>query len=60
MVIVSIVGTLVIGVGATALYFVFRAFGGAKPGGRAHIALISGLLAFVFACCLALFALSYR
>ncbi|HEX2121591.1 MAG TPA: hypothetical protein VHL59_08115 [Thermoanaerobaculia bacterium] len=60
MVIVSIVGTLVIGVGATALYFVFRGFGGAKPVGRTHVALIAGLLAFVFACCLALFALSYR
>ncbi len=41
------------------LVIIFRAYGGAKAGGKSHNTLIAALLTFVFLCCLALFALSY-
>lgn len=55
LVIVLVAGTLVMGAGTALLYFAFRSFGGKK-----HPALIGGLVAFVLACCVALFFLSYR
>jgi hypothetical protein len=42
------------GVGATTLFFAFRAFGGAKAGKPEHLALIGGLVAFLFLCCFVL------
>jgi cation transporter-like permease len=52
-------GTFIIAVGAVTLYFVFRRFGEAKAGGRAHMVLIASLVAFVLGACVVLFALSY-
>lgn len=53
--VVLVAGTLVVGTGALVLWLAFR---------RAHrgldMRLIVGLVAFVFVCCLVMFALSYR
>jgi len=54
LIVVLIVGTIIMGVGAVALFFIFRSFGGKKP----HVALIAGLISFIFVCCLLLFALA--
>jgi hypothetical protein len=51
---VIIVGTLIIGVGFTGLYFVFRSFGDEK-GDRRPVMLLSALLLFIFVCCLLLY-----
>lgn len=56
--VVLTVGILVVGAGATALYFVFRRFGEAKAGGQAHMLLMAGLIAFVLLMSLVFFALS--
>lgn len=48
------------GGGAAALFFAFRAFGGAKAASPGHFALIGGLVAFLFLCCAVLLVLSYR
>lgn len=58
--IVLIAGSVIMGAGAFALFYAFRAFGSAKAGRPAHLALIAGLIMFVFLCCLGLLALSYR
>jgi hypothetical protein len=55
LIIVLIVGSLMAGTGTVLLVFAFRAFGGAKAGRGSHMALMGGLVAFVLACCLALF-----
>lgn len=57
--VVLIVGTFIIVAGTIALVFIFRRFEGPKAGGRSHMLLIGGLLAFVLCACVALFALSY-
>ena len=59
LIFVVAVGSLMGGTGAVVLYFVFRAFGGAKAGGSSHMGLIVGLVSFVLACCVLLFALAY-
>ena len=56
---VLIAGTVIFGAGATTLYVIFRRFEGPQAGGQSHMALIFGLLAFVFLACVLLFALSY-
>ena len=48
-------GALVMGIGATLLFLAFRSFGTKKAN-----VIIGVLVAFVFACCAALFVLSYR
>jgi hypothetical protein len=48
------------GIGATALFFIFRAFGREGAGGSRHMAVIGGLIVFLAVCCALLFALSYR
>jgi uncharacterized membrane protein len=60
LIIVLVVGTLIMGIGATALFFIFRAYGSGKAGSTKHTALIVALIAFIFLCCLGLFVLSYR
>lgn len=55
---VLIAGSLIAGIGTVLLVFAFRAFGGTKPGRPSPVALMAGLVAFVFACCLALFLLA--
>ena len=50
MLIVLGFGTLIAGAGTTALYLIFRRFGG-----KAQFGLIGALVAFLFACCLVLF-----
>jgi hypothetical protein len=60
LLIVSSVGTAIAVLSTAALYFIFRAFGEKGAGGKRHIGLIAGLVAFIFICCFALFALSYR
>lgn len=59
LIVVLIAGSLIGAVSFTALYFIFRAFGGAKAGKGRHMGLIFGLLTFVFLCCFLLFRLSY-
>jgi hypothetical protein len=54
---VIIVGTLIIGVGFTGLYFVFRSFGDEKDDRRRTL-LMSALLLFIFVCCLLLYIAS--
>ncbi|HEX8411019.1 MAG TPA: hypothetical protein VF883_19305 [Thermoanaerobaculia bacterium] len=56
LLVVLVAGTVVVGIGATVLFLAFR---GAQKGRSMHMGLIGGLVAFVFLCCLALFALSY-
>ena len=60
LIVVLIVGGLIAGIGTVLLVLAFRAFGGAKAGRGSHMALMAGLVAFVFACCLALFLLAQR
>ena len=60
LIVVLGVGSLIAGIGTLLLFFAFRAFGGAKSGRTAHLALIGGVVAFVFACCLLLFLFAYR
>jgi hypothetical protein len=60
MIVVLVVGLAIGGIGTVALWFVFRAFGGQRPGSSSHFGLMAGLVAFVFAVCIALFVLSYR
>jgi hypothetical protein len=57
---VLIVGSVVIGIGATALFFVFRRFGKTGAGGQRHVLFIAALLAFVFTMSLIFFLLSRR
>lgn len=59
LIVVLIAGSVIIGGGAVALYFIFRAFGGKKAGSSSHLGLIIGLVTFVFICCVLLFALAY-
>lgn len=49
-----IIGSLIVGIGFTGLYFVFRSFGDEK-GGRRPVLLTSALLLFIMACCLLLY-----
>ena len=58
LIVVLMAGSAVIGTAAVALFFAFRAFGGAKAGRPSHFALLFGLVAFIFLCCLVLFRLS--
>jgi hypothetical protein len=58
MIVILVGGSAAVAVATVALYFAFRAFGGRKAGGRAHFALIFGLIAFIFLCCVVLFRLS--
>jgi hypothetical protein len=60
LIVVLIAGSLIAGTGTVLLVFAFRAFGGAKAGRGSHIALMAGLVAFVFACCLGLFLLAQQ
>jgi hypothetical protein len=59
LIFVLVVGSIVMAIGTVTLAIIFRAYGGAKAGGRSHNTLIVALLTFVFLCCLGLFALSY-
>lgn len=55
---VLVVGSIVMGVGATAVFFILRGFG-KGPGSTKHIAIAVGLFVFILLCCLALFAVAY-
>ncbi len=59
LIIVLIAGSVIMGAGAVTLFFIFRAFGEKKAGSSSHMGLIVALVAFVFVCCLLLFALAY-
>ena len=58
LIVVLIVGSIIMGIGAAALFFIFRGFGGKKAGSSSHIGLVAGLVAFILVCCLLLFALA--
>jgi hypothetical protein len=58
LLIVLAAGLAVIGISTLVLFFVFRAFGTAKPWGTAHKGLMVALLAFIFLCCLGLLFLA--
>jgi hypothetical protein len=53
---VIIVGSLILGVGVTGLWFVFRAFGSDNE--RRPVLLATALLLFIFVCCLLLYIVS--
>jgi hypothetical protein len=48
-------GAIIMGIATVVLVLAFRSFGTTKP----RLGLIGGLVAFVFFCCVLLFALSY-
>ena len=56
---IAAIGTFITAVGAGVLFFVFRGFGGKRPGSDRHLALIVGLVGFIFVCCFGLFAYSF-
>jgi hypothetical protein len=58
MTVVMTVGSIMFGIGAITLFIAFRAFGGAKAGKPAHLALIAGLVVFLAMCCLLLLRIS--
>jgi len=58
--VVLLVGTAVMGIGATTLYLIFRAYGTSKVEGTTQKALMAGLIFFIFLCCMGLLALSYH
>lgn len=58
LLIVLAAGFAVTGIGTLVLFFVFRAFGGAKPWGTMHKSLMAALIAFIFLCCLGLVLLA--
>ena len=51
-----LIGGAVVAIGATTLFFAFRAFGR----GKKTYALLAGLIFFIFVCCAALFVASFR
>ena len=57
--IVLVAGTLFIAAAAVTLYIIFRRFGSKGAAGQSHMALMAGLVAFVFLACVLLFLLSY-
>lgn len=59
LVFVLVGGVVVVTIGASALFLVFRTFGGKDAGKPWHIALMVALIAFVFLCCLVMLMLSY-
>jgi hypothetical protein len=59
LILVLVVGSIIVAIGTLTLYVIFRAYGEKKAGGTSHNALIAVLIAFIFLCCLGLFALSY-
>ena len=58
MIVILLAGSAVVGAATLALYFAFRAFGTNKAEKPAHFALIFGLIAFIFLCCVILLRLS--
>lgn len=52
LILAVIAGTVIAGVGATALFFAFRAFGQGK---RTPLIILGALIVFIFVCCLGLF-----
>jgi hypothetical protein len=59
LIIVLIVGSMIVAIGTTGLFLVFRRYGEQQAGGRSHKTLIAALLAFIFLCCLGLLTLAY-
>jgi hypothetical protein len=59
LIVVVLAGSAIMAVGTTTLIVIFRTYGQAKAGSRSHKKLIAALVAFIFLCCLGLFALSY-
>jgi hypothetical protein len=53
---VIVFGSLIIGIGFTGLYFVFRSFGSNSE--RRPVLLTSALLLFILVCCLLLYIVS--
>ena len=53
LLIVLVIGFLIAGIGGGALFLAFRSFGR-----KSSLGIIAGVVAFIFACCLALFFLS--
>jgi multisubunit Na+/H+ antiporter MnhC subunit len=56
---VLIVGSIVIAIGATAVFLMLRGFGAKTAGSPRHVAVVASLIGFILLCCAALFALSY-
>ena len=60
LIITLILGTVITGAGAAALYLVFRRFGERGAGGSTHMGWIGALITFVFASCALLLFLAYH
>lgn len=56
LVIAIVAGSVIAGVGATALFFAFRAFG---SGRKTPLIILGALIVFIFVCCAALFLWSF-
>lgn len=56
LVIAIVAGSAIAGVGATALFFAFRAFGGGR---KTPLIILGALIVFIFLCCVALFLSSF-
>jgi hypothetical protein len=59
LLVVLAAGSIAVAIGATLLFLIFRAYGGAKAGGTTQNVLIAALIAFIFLCCAGLLVLSY-
>jgi hypothetical protein len=59
LILVVVIGSIIMAIGTVTLVIIFRRYGDAKAGGASHKKLIAALIAFIFLCCLGLFALSY-
>ena len=59
LIVVLVVGSIIVAIGTLTLYVIFRTYGEKKAGSTSHNTLIAVLIAFIFLCCLGLFALSY-
>ena len=57
--IVLVVGLVIAGAGAAALFVVFRRFAAKDAGSNTHVGIIAALVLGVLACCAALFAWSF-
>jgi hypothetical protein len=60
LIVTLIAGLAIVGVGASLLFFAFRAVAEGRAGERRFIGLSMALIAFIFICCAVFFALSLR
>ena len=60
LIVVLAAGSLIAGTGTLLLFLAFRRLGETQAKRASPFALMAGVIAFVFGCCLLLFMLAYR